>query len=108
MTGLKLLQQNKNYHIGDVRGKGLMVAIEFDDSAPKGIAGTFVPFPTCTYKLQERHLTVFLVQRHEELSREWSFLAYNWCARDHPNHSSPHGHQVGDTRRSGYHAKGVR
>lgn len=44
-TGLKQLQMNKNYHIGEVRGKGLMIAIEFDDAAPKGIASTFVVSP---------------------------------------------------------------
>jgi len=42
VTGLKLLQQNKQYHIGDVRGKGLMVGVEFDRKAPKGVASAFV------------------------------------------------------------------
>jgi 4-aminobutyrate aminotransferase len=42
VTGLKQLQMNKNYHIGEVRGKGLMIAIEFDDAAPKGVASTYV------------------------------------------------------------------
>lgn len=38
--GLRELQANKKYNIADVRGMGLMIALEFDDSAiAKGTAG---------------------------------------------------------------------
>jgi len=39
-AGLRSLQANPKYNIADVRGLGLMVAIEFDDAkVPKGTAG---------------------------------------------------------------------
>lgn len=38
VNGLKALQENSRFHIKEVRGKGLMVAIEFSPSGGKGVA----------------------------------------------------------------------
>jgi len=41
LAGLQVLKQ-KNYPIGDIRGLGLMVAMELEDSVPAGTANNIV------------------------------------------------------------------